>query len=195
MVPLLVVAGSPPAVQRPDIGAPAAEGRDLPPARAQERLAEHAEHDGAVGEQHLADGKTRRFVQQHLRQPRRRHVPDLERDARALARRRAQHRRMPVVDRVEAIAGVGLVLAHEARADGEQVRIQLESAHQGAVDGQQYALRHVVSIQVPVSPRSARSMFSALVMTPRPPTRPLTNLSKASIFGPMLPAPKCPSAA
>src|SRR6516164_5682967 len=177
-----------------DVPAPAAELGDLALAFAQERLAEDAEHDGAVLEDDLADREARRFVLQDSRQPFDRDVPELERDASALTGR-ADHRRVAVVDRPDAVALVGRVLAHECRTDLEHVRVQLEAAHQRAVDGEQRRLAHFASIQVPVSPRSARSMFGASVMTPRPPGRRFAKVTSASIFGPMLPAPKWPSAA
>jgi hypothetical protein len=79
---------------------------------------------------------------------------------------------MAVVDRPDAVARVGLVLAHEFRTDLEHVLVQLEAAHQRAVDGEERARGHLASIQVPVSPRSARSMLGASVMTPRPPGGP-----------------------
>src|SRR6185369_3260029 len=177
-----------------DVRTPAAELGDLALAFAQERFAEDAEHDRAVLEDDLADREARRLVLQDSRQPLDRNVPELERDAPALARR-AQHRRMAVVDRPDAVARVRLVLAHEFRTDLEHVLVELETAHKRAIHGEERACGHLASIHVPVSPRSARSMLGASVMTPRPPGRPLAKVTSASIFGPMLPAPKWPSAA
>src|SRR2546425_184195 len=50
--------------------------------------------------------------------------------------RHADHRRMAVADRPEAVARARRGLAHERRAGGEQVPIQGEAAHQRAINRQ-----------------------------------------------------------
>src|SRR6185436_19620336 len=106
--------------------APAAVLGDLALAFAQERLAEHAEHDAAVLQHHLADRQARGLVLQDAGQALEWHAPHLERHAGAGARR-AQHGRMPVADRPDAIAPIGAVLAHEGRAGREHVGVELEA--------------------------------------------------------------------
>src|SRR5262249_37353538 len=117
------------------VRSPAAPARDLALALAQRGLTEHAEHFLAVAEPHLADAEPRRLLEQDLAEAGVRHVPDLHRDGRA-ALAHPDHRRMAVLDGPEAIVGRGGRLAHEARADGEEVAVQGEAAHQRAIHGE-----------------------------------------------------------
>src|SRR5690349_19320933 len=167
------------------VRAPAAVRRDLGLTFAKKRLAQNAEHDRAVAQYDLADRKPGRLVHEEARKSVDRHVPKLERDARALAGR-AHHGRVPVTDRPQPVARIRFVLAYERRADRRQIRIELEPAHQRAVHRNKngphagISTASLATIHVPVSPRSARAMFSGFVITPRPPRRRLTNVSSAS---------------
>src|SRR5882724_7580630 len=120
---------------RGDVGAPAAERRDLALPLAQDRLAEDAERLVAIREADLADAEAGRLGEQQRGESRRRHAPHLERD-RGAAVADAQHRRVAVADRPQPILGDGRGVAQEARADGGEVAVELETTHQRAVHGQ-----------------------------------------------------------
>src|SRR6266566_775773 len=75
---------------RGDVGAPAAELRDLALPLAQDRLAEDAERLVAIREADLADAEAGRLGEQQRRESRRRHAPHLERD-RGAALRSEEH--------------------------------------------------------------------------------------------------------
>ena len=105
------------------------------------------ENHRSILQQHLADRESRRLAQQHFREAVVRNVPQLDGDARPLTRR-AQHRRMAVVDRPQPIARVRRVFADERRADLQQIRIEREAAHQRAVDCQQRSLHGFMRLRV-----------------------------------------------
>src|SRR5205085_4956568 len=110
--------------------------RDLALSLDQDRLAQHPQDFGAVLEHHLADAQPWRLLAENIRDTRGRNLPDLDGDrASALP---TQHRRMPIVDRPQTIYRGGARLAHERRAGGDEIAVELEPAHQRAVHGQQH---------------------------------------------------------
>ncbi len=112
--------------------------RDLALALAEQRLAEHTERLLAVGETDLAHAEPRRLAEQDRREPGVGYVPHLDRDGSA-ALRHANHRWMTVADRPHAVARARRRLTDERRAGSEQIVVQREAAHQGAVDRQSNA--------------------------------------------------------
>src|SRR6266566_249475 len=120
---------------RGDVGAPAAELRDLALPLAQDRLAEDAERLVAIREADLADAEAGRLGEQQRRESRRRHAPHLERD-RGAALAHTQHRGVAIADRPQPVLGDGGGLAQEARAGGGKIAVELETTHERAVNGQ-----------------------------------------------------------
>src|SRR2546425_1189311 len=120
---------------RGDVGAPAAELRDLALPLAQDRLAEDAERLVAIREADLADAEAGRPGEQQRRESRRRHAPHLERD-RGAALAHTQHRGVAIADRPQPGLGNGRGLAQEARAGSGEVAVELETTHERAVHGQ-----------------------------------------------------------
>src|SRR5262245_46529754 len=107
---------------RSQVAPPAAVGRDLALALAEDGLAEDAQDFLAVGERHLADGQARRLLEKDGGQAVPRHAPDLDRD-RDTSRANADHGRMTVLDRPQTIRRRGGRLGYEGGAHVTQVLV------------------------------------------------------------------------
>jgi len=114
--------------------APASKVGDLALSLTYNRFRDHPQDGGAVGQSYLSDGQARRFLQKNRTQICWWYPPNFHghRDS-ALAR--TNHCGVAVVDGPKPVGRLRCGFVQEGRADGKKVWIQLQTAHQRAVNG------------------------------------------------------------
>lgn len=121
-----------------DVSPPPAERGDFALAFTEERLSEDSEHLGAVREADLADGEPGRLLEQDVDQPGARDAPNFDGDGYpAFFPTDPNHGGVAIPDGPEAIGGLSGGFLDERGAGLEEVGIEFEPAHQGAVDGEE----------------------------------------------------------